>query len=203
MGEGIIGRVIELARPIVISEISKSKLFINKTKSELTKDGNELTFICVPLVIDNVVAGALSLIRIYNSKISNEEDIQFLSIVGSMIAKTARSKQKELEELESLREQNRELKSKLGNDNPRGIIGNSSKMRDIYTLVDRVAKTSSTVLLRGESGIGKELFAAAIHEGVITSYSIHYTKLYELVSNIPANQRVPLVKEDYFKVGIV
>ncbi len=164
LGEGIIGRVIELARPIVIDEISKSKLFINKTKSELTKDGQELTFICVPLMLDNVVAGALSVIRPFNPTISNDEDIQFVSIIGSMIAKAVRSKQVEAEEMEALREQNRELKSQLGTNKPQNIVGNSSKMHDLYSLVDRVAKTSSTVLLRGESGIGKELFAAAIHE---------------------------------------
>ncbi len=163
LGEGIIGKVVELARPVVISEISKSKLFINKIKTELTKDGHELTFICVPLLLDNVVMGALSVVRIYNSNISVNEDIQLLSIVGSMIAKTARYKQAKLEELEALREQNRELKSQLDSQKPHNIIGNSGKMCDLYALVSRVAQTNSTVLLRGESGIGKELFAEEIH----------------------------------------
>ncbi len=163
LGEGIIGKVVELARPVVISEISKSKLFINKIKTELTKDGHELTFICVPLLLDNVVMGALSVVRIYNSNISVNEDIQLLSIVGSMIAKTARYKQAKLEELEALREQNRELQSQLDSQKPHNIIGNSGKMCDLYALVSRVAQTNSTVLLRGESGIGKELFAEEIH----------------------------------------
>ncbi len=43
------------------------------------------------------------------------------------------------------------------------IIGNSSKMRGIFDLVGRVAKSDSTVLLQGESGTGKELIAKAIH----------------------------------------
>ncbi|MBL4560105.1 MAG: sigma 54-interacting transcriptional regulator [Labilibaculum sp.] len=163
LGEGIIGKVIELAKPIVISEISKSKLFINKIKTELTKDGCELTFICVPLLLDNVVTGALSVVRVYNSNISVEEDIQLLSIIGSMIAKTARYKQGKIEELEALIEQNRELQSQLDSRKPYNIIGNSGKMCDLYTLVNRVAQTNSTVLLRGESGIGKELFAEEIH----------------------------------------
>ncbi|BAX79253.1 sigma-54 interaction domain-containing protein [Labilibaculum antarcticum] len=163
LGEGIIGKVVELARPVVISEISKSKLFINKIKTELTKDGQELTFICVPLLLDNVVTGALSVVRIYNSNISVNEDIQLLSIVGSMIAKTARYKQGKVEELEALREHNRELQSQLDSRKPHNIIGNSGKMCDLYALVNRVAQTNSTVLLRGESGIGKELFAEEIH----------------------------------------
>ncbi|MBS2097611.1 sigma-54 interaction domain-containing protein [Carboxylicivirga linearis] len=163
LGEGIIGKVIELAKPVVIPEISKSKLFINKTKAELTKDGQELTYICVPLLLDNVVSGALSVIRIYNPKIESSEDIQLLSIVGSMIAKTARYKQEKLEELERLREENRNLQSQINETKNHNIIGNSGKMKDLFALVNRVAETNSTVLLRGESGIGKELFAEAIH----------------------------------------
>lgn len=163
LGEGIIGKVIELSKPVVISEISKSKLFINKIKTELTKDGEELTFICVPLLLDHVVTGALSVVRVYNSNISVDEDIQLLSIVGSMIAKTARYRQGKLEQLEALMEENRELQSQLDNQKPQHIIGNSGKMCDLYALVNRVAQTNSTVLLRGESGIGKELFADEIH----------------------------------------
>jgi len=43
------------------------------------------------------------------------------------------------------------------------IIGRSSKMLEIFDLVQRVAKTQSTVLIHGESGTGKELIARAIH----------------------------------------
>jgi two-component system response regulator PilR (NtrC family) len=43
------------------------------------------------------------------------------------------------------------------------IIGRSRPMQDVFDLVQRVAKTSSTVLIEGESGTGKELIARAIH----------------------------------------
>ena len=43
------------------------------------------------------------------------------------------------------------------------IIGRSAKMQEIFTIVQRIAKTSSTVLISGESGTGKELIARAIH----------------------------------------
>jgi Nif-specific regulatory protein len=78
LGEGVIGRVIELGRPVVISEISKSNLFMNKTKTELTKDGQELTFICVPLMYNNQTSGALSVIRIFNPHITYDEDIRLM-----------------------------------------------------------------------------------------------------------------------------
>src|SRR5438552_5918965 len=43
------------------------------------------------------------------------------------------------------------------------IIGRSTRMQDIFSVVQRIAKTTSTVLISGESGTGKELIARAIH----------------------------------------
>lgn len=44
------------------------------------------------------------------------------------------------------------------------IVGNSKEVNDVYKLVSQVSKTSSTVLILGETGTGKELFARAIHD---------------------------------------
>ena len=55
----------------------------------------------------------------------------------------------------------RELRRLTGLDN---IIGQSSKMRAIFDLIQTVAPQSSRVLITGESGTGKELVARAIHE---------------------------------------
>ena len=54
----------------------------------------------------------------------------------------------------------RELEQKYTFNN---IIGKSSRMQAIFALIERIARTSSTVLIHGESGTGKELIARAIH----------------------------------------
>ena len=43
------------------------------------------------------------------------------------------------------------------------IVGETSGIREVHRLIERVAQTDSTVLIRGESGVGKELVARAVH----------------------------------------
>ena len=67
-------------------------------------------------------------------------------------------------EVQTLREENVRLKEELGKRYQfDSIIGNSSKMQEILAAVSRVAATRSTVLLCGESGVGKDMIARAIH----------------------------------------
>lgn len=54
------------------------------------------------------------------------------------------------------------IEAKLENGR-HGIIGNSAALRSVLAQIDVVAPTDSTVLIQGETGTGKELFAQAIH----------------------------------------
>ncbi len=57
-----------------------------------------------------------------------------------------------------------ELRQQLSDDEDRAVWGNSEKMRGIATVIEQVADSDVTVLVRGESGVGKELVARAIHQ---------------------------------------
>ena len=71
---------------------------------------------------------------------------------------------KELD-VRNLREENRSLREALGKRyvHP-NVVARSVKMQEVLATVERVAPTNSTVLLGGESGVGKDLIARAIHE---------------------------------------
>lgn len=71
---------------------------------------------------------------------------------------------KELD-VQQVRDENVRLKEALGKRyHFQNIVGRSKKMQEVLALVERVAPTNSTVLIGGESGVGKDLIARAIHQ---------------------------------------
>ena len=67
-------------------------------------------------------------------------------------------------EMQDLREENKRLKEELGGRYQLdSIVGRSAPMQEVFAMVLRVAPTRATVLLAGESGVGKDMIARAIH----------------------------------------
>lgn len=165
LGEGIIGRVVELQQAVCIPVISKSPLFLNKTRAGLTKNGKELSFICVPVLYKAKVAGTLSVTMLHGNEAHLEDVKRLLSIIGGLIVQSLRSNAERKIELDRLREENTGLQMRLSEEKKGtfNMIGNSGKMHDVLNLINMVGPTQSTVLIRGESGCGKELVAEAIH----------------------------------------
>jgi two-component system response regulator AtoC len=66
--------------------------------------------------------------------------------------------------VQSLRAENQRMRAELdGRYQFDNIVGGSAAMREIFQTVERVAPTRATVLLAGESGVGKDMIARAIH----------------------------------------
>ncbi|MBQ7738987.1 MAG: sigma 54-interacting transcriptional regulator [Desulfovibrionaceae bacterium] len=150
-GEGITGKVIETGRPMYVDNVSNEPLFLNKTRSRDLKKEN-ISFICVPIKINQEIVGALSVDQKRRANHSLEDETKLLQIIASILAHAA---------IESQRKMDEQNQNKL---RPKGIIGNSSEMQNVYQLINQVAPSMATVLLIGESGTGKELIARAIHD---------------------------------------
>jgi len=166
IGEGITGRVVASGEPIIVPHIAEEPLFLNRTRSRGDINEQNRSFICVPIKDGKQVIGALSVDRVYKEGIDNQahKDLQFLTILSSIIAQTVRRVQTVNREKESLKTENLKLKRELSEKNKiNDIIGNSSRMQDVYEMVHRVVDSNATVLLRGESGTGKTLVAKALH----------------------------------------
>jgi len=166
IGEGITGRVVATGEPIIVPHIAEEPLFLNRTRSRGDIKNQNRSFLCVPIKDGKHVIGALSVDRVYLAGIDDQanKDLQFLTVLSSLIAQTTRRIQIVNKEKEKLRVENLKLKRELSEKNRiNEIIGNSSRMQDVYEMVHRVVDSNATVLLRGESGTGKTLVAKALH----------------------------------------
>ncbi|HZJ46403.1 MAG TPA: sigma 54-interacting transcriptional regulator [Pyrinomonadaceae bacterium] len=165
VGEGVIGRVVESAKPVVVPQTSKEPLLLNRLRAQ-EGNGNrrEMSFFCIPIVIDGVAIGALGADRIYRLDRDYDRTTKFLSVIASMLAQALKVEQHVAADKKRLVDENIHLKQELREkyDFSR-IVGNSNPMRKVYEQVTQVARTNTTVLLRGESGTGKEMVAHAIH----------------------------------------
>jgi Nif-specific regulatory protein len=164
LGEGITGRVIETGKASIISRVSEEPRFLDRTGARRTREGEDLSFLCVPIKLGQEVVGALSADHPVAEPAYLREEARILSIIAALIAQAVRLRQSAQEERERLMEENLRLKDELKDRfRPSNIIGNSEAMQEVYKLVSQVSPSDTTVLLRGESGTGKELVAHALH----------------------------------------
>src|SRR5712692_10734496 len=164
LGEGITGRVAQSGRPVVVPQISRVPLFLHRAVQRKELRGPELSFICVPFVLNKKPVGALGVDLEFDPKRDYSGITGLLRVVASMIAQAL--KVHRLIELERQRlvEENVDLRQKLKERYDfSNIVGTSGPMRQAYEQVAQVARSNTTVMIRGESGTGKELIAHAIH----------------------------------------
>lgn len=149
-GEGVTGRVIASGLPMCVCDAGAEPLFLNKTRSrDLRRES--ISFLCVPIRLHNQVVGALSVDHLLADAATLDEELHLLQIIAALLGHTA------------LESQDRMADAAPAPDRPRGFVGNSEAMHQVYAQIAQVGPSPVTVCLRGESGTGKELAARAIH----------------------------------------
>jgi Nif-specific regulatory protein len=123
-----------------------------------------VAWICVPVAHQKEVLGTLSAAGSGSGRVALESDLRLLVMVAQLIAQSVRSRQQAQEQIEYLRQENDRLQGQIKKHFvPDNMIGNSRAMQTVYHSIEQVAGSTTTVLIRGESGVGKELVAHAIH----------------------------------------
>lgn len=171
LGEGVTGQVLATGKPAVVPDISRHREFLNRTRSRslgLGEGGTAvaapISFICVPVKDGRRGGGAISVDKPFEGEQNLEAVVRLLTIIAGSIAQTVRIHQFIQLEKDQWLAENQQLKANLSSkyrfDN---VIGSSPAMLDVLALIGQVAASRATILLLGETGVGKELIAKAIH----------------------------------------
>ena len=169
VGEGITGKVVESAEPIIVRKIGSEPAFLNRTGSLALESDKDMSFICVPIRHGRKVLGAISASRLYRTEPALQQHVNVLSVMAQMLAHAV-----ELYLVENIDKVEWEKRTRLllsdlkERFHPSNMIGISRPMQDVYELIRKVSATRTTVLLLGESGVGKEMVANALHYGGLT-----------------------------------
>jgi Nif-specific regulatory protein len=159
-GEGILGLMLERPRTIKLARVSDEPRFLNR----LGLYQPELPLITVPIKVGGNLQGVLTVQPEVPDDGLLEEKAQFVEMVANLIGQNLRLAMDVAQEKSSLLEERdllrRTVRHQHGFDS---MVGRSAVMRRVFDQARMVAKWNTTVLIRGETGTGKELIANAIH----------------------------------------
>ncbi len=166
-GKGVIGRVYESGKSVVIPRMSDDTELINKAFSRSEEELKALSYICVPIkTIDSngnqEVLGTLSVDSTVLPMDNLLEHKQFLEVVAALISNQVSRLQEEMSLQAQMLSQGM-LPGAVDVPPPADFVATSKSMKQVLRQARQVGPSRATALLRGESGTGKELLAEAIH----------------------------------------
>ncbi|MDR0525833.1 MAG: sigma 54-interacting transcriptional regulator [Spirochaetaceae bacterium] len=156
--EGIAGWVVQHNKSVVINDVvNDERHFIGIAKQI---NYSSKTMMAVPMRVKEECIGVIELINKKNAQCFGQEDLEWLEIFANQAALAvvnAKNAEKAQNEIHFLRSQ---LQTDKGYHT---LIAKSQIILEKLEIIDRISQTDSSVLILGESGVGKELFAEQIH----------------------------------------
>ncbi len=153
-------QVVQRGRALVVTDILKDEHF--RHRRPLSEQ--PMAFLCVPIKHGDDTLGTLSIERCTRPQHTLSADVKLLRLIARIMAQAVHLRQDANHRLQELRAENERLQGQIENAfKPENMVGNSTAMQTVYRHIEQVSCSDTTVLIRGESGVGKELVAHALH----------------------------------------
>jgi Nif-specific regulatory protein len=160
IGEGVLGLILEEGKTVALPAILGDPRFLNR----LGIYERRLPFIAAPIHVGGALQGVLAVQPNQLEDGSLEHRARFVEMVANLIGQTLKLSLDVAQEKRSLADERDALRLSMRAQHGFGsIAGQSAAMRRVFEQVRMVCRWDTTVLIRGETGTGKELIANAIH----------------------------------------
>lgn len=158
MGEGIAGWVAQHNRSLIVNDTDEDPRHQKDIGRQIGYTTS--TILAVPMRVKDRCIGVIEILNKKGNKPFDQDDLQWLEIFSNQAAiaiQNARTFQRVRNQVDLLQDQ---VNTDKGYHT---LVWASRAMEEQLSLVERIAPTDSTVLILGESGVGKELIAEQIH----------------------------------------
>ncbi len=152
---GIPGQVVRSREPLSVTNAHDSKYFCAEVDDISAMRTSAV--LAVPMVLRGHVMGVIEVVNRLDGTDFNGNDLKILQVFASLAVSAAQNARAH----EDLKERFAGLRDSVAKGTP--IIGGSAELRKALELCERVAPSTATVLLLGETGTGKELSARHVH----------------------------------------
>jgi Nif-specific regulatory protein len=158
MGEGIAGWVALHNKSLIVNDVIHDRRHLRDISKQIGYASK--TMMAVPMRSKDECIGVIELLNKKNNKYFSQDDLEWLEIFANQAALAVRNAQN----YEKVRDEIQILQAQLEADKGyHTLIVKSPIMLEKLDIIDRIAKTDSSVLILGESGVGKEIIAEQIH----------------------------------------
>ncbi len=158
MDEGIAGWVVKNNRSLIVNDVANDPRYSPAVQQSTGYKTQNM--IAVPMRVKDECIGVIEILNKGNANGFGHDDLEMLEIMANQAAiayQNARFLQKSRDEIVVLQDQ---IVTDRGYHT---MIARSPVIMEKLDIVERVAKSDSSVLILGESGVGKELFAEQLH----------------------------------------
>lgn len=154
----IAGWVYQNNKPQIINDVLNDSRFNTAVQSKTKYISRNM--IAFPMKVKNECVGVIELINKAGNRDFDDRDLELLALLGLQAGQTYANAKSYI----NSRDQFTSLKDVVNNGKDyHPFIANSAVILDLMGVIEKVAQTNSSVLIIGESGVGKELFAEQIH----------------------------------------